>query len=126
MLDDEFYFSCLEPFYIYEKEEFKGLRDVDNFLSLIFPWQEGDGVNTMKFNLVSFEPKREQLHKDTQDMAYWHVAGKVKWGFDPNINEEIIIEPNDIILVPQGCIHGYYSIGPRAGFTFGFFKNSKF
>jgi hypothetical protein len=37
MLDDEFYFSCLEPFYIYEKEEFKGLRDVDNFLSLIFP-----------------------------------------------------------------------------------------
>jgi mannose-6-phosphate isomerase-like protein (cupin superfamily) len=106
------------------KKEFEGLKDVQNFLSFIFPWQEFDGVNTMKFNLVSFEPTRDQLHIDTQDMAYWHVAGKVKWGFDPNISKEIIIEPNDIILVPQGCIHGYYSIGPRAGFTFGFFKNS--
>ena len=128
LVDDMFYFSNLLTFPLMEERyglsnEFSGLKDATLFLQSIFPPHPHNGPNTMKFNLVEFAHTSNPIHIDTQDMAYWHIAGKVKWGFDPQICEEIIIEPNDIILVPQGCYHGYYPMGPRAGFTFGFFKD---
>lgn len=129
LVDEIFYFSNLlvadfknnhNPLY----EDFIGLRSAEDFLKSLFPNHRypDSGANTMKFNLVEFTHTENPIHIDTQDMAYWHMAGKVKWGFDPKIHEEIIIQPNDIVIVPQGCLHGYYSLGPRAGVTFGFFK----
>lgn len=33
---------------------------------------------------------------------------------------DIILEPGDVVILPYGCWHGVYSVGPRAGMTFRF------
>ena len=89
IMEDEFYyFSNMNPSETISSEY---INPVNNFLRNVY--QKDGGPNTIKLNLVKFNPINDPIHLDPGDMAYWHLTGKVKWGFN-----EVKIEDENIFL----------------------------
>ena len=53
-------------------------------------------------------------HNDVIDVYYWQVQGKTIWKFD---NNEYVINPGDLIIVPKGIYHDVIPLGPRVGIS---------
>ena len=53
------------------------------------------------------------IHKDTVDVHYWQVQGKTKWIIEKK--DEYVLEPGDLIYVPEGVYHSVIPQGPRVG-----------
>lgn len=64
---------------------------------------------------------RTQILRYTREVLNQIGENKIK-DFNQNIIyfPDIIFNPGDIVLVPNNCWHGYYSIGPRAGLVMKF------
>ena len=76
MEDSFFYYTNLQPYSL----SIEYITPVELFLTSIYG-KEG-GASSIKTNLVNFNPIDDPIHLDPGDMAYWHLLGKVEWGFN--------------------------------------------
>lgn len=88
MEDSFYYFTNLNPSATLSK---KYTGPVKDFLEDVYEKQ--GGPSSIKLNLVEFDTIDDPIHLDPGDMAYWHLTGKVIWGFN-----EIKIEDTKILL----------------------------
>jgi ribosomal protein L16 Arg81 hydroxylase len=51
-------------------------------------------------------------HNDTMDVYFWQCQGVTKWILD---NDEIILNPGDLIYIPKGIYHTVIPLTPRLG-----------
>ena len=51
-------------------------------------------------------------HKDTVDVWFWQCQGVTKWILD---NDEVILNPGDLIYIPKGVYHTVVPLSPRLG-----------
>lgn len=84
--DSFYYFTNLNP-----NDIGKRYAEVNNFLKSIYE-KEG-GPSSIKINLIKFEADQDPIHLDPGDMAYWHLQGRVVWGFN-----EVEIKNNKVFL----------------------------
>lgn len=81
------------------------------------------GETIGQFAAISFtkhEPTTGK-HSDPVDVFYWQCIGDVEWTLYYNdIEESFILNPGDIIYVPEGIIHEVKSLTPRASISFMF------
>lgn len=63
------------------------------------------------FNITT-RAKTFGRHNDVMDVYFWQCQGVTKWIFD---NDEIILNPGDLIYIPKGVFHNVVPLSPRLG-----------
>ncbi len=51
-------------------------------------------------------------HKDTMDVYFWQCQGVTKWIVE---DDEVILNPGDLIYIPKGVYHNVIPLTPRLG-----------
>ena len=51
-------------------------------------------------------------HKDTMNVYFWQCQGVSKWIVE---NDEVILNPGDLIYIPKGVYHNVIPLTPRLG-----------
>ena len=54
-------------------------------------------------------------HNDTMTVRFWQGEGMTKWLV--NGNEEYILNPGDLIIIPKGVYHNVKPLTPRFGIS---------
>jgi len=63
------------------------------------------------FNITT-KAKTFGRHNDTMDVYFWQCQGVTKWILD---NDEVILNPGDLIYIPKGVYHTVVPLSPRLG-----------
>jgi mannose-6-phosphate isomerase-like protein (cupin superfamily) len=53
-------------------------------------------------------------HQDDCDVYFWQCQGETKWTID---GKDYILEPGDLIIVPEGVRHNVIPLTPRLGIS---------
>ena len=56
-------------------------------------------------------------HNDDDDVWFWQCQGVTKWIIEDK--DEIVLNPGDLIYVPEGVNHSVEALTPRLGVSFG-------
>jgi len=51
-------------------------------------------------------------HNDTMDVYFWQCQGATKWVVE---DDEVILNPGDLIYIPKGVYHNVIPLSPRLG-----------
>jgi len=77
-------------------------------------------------NLVGNESEY-WVHSDDHDVISWNVLGRVEYKFfkdkDSKEFKSIVLEPGDLVYIPEGVFHEVNVFEPRATFIFQYFKD---
>lgn len=65
--------------------------------------------------IISLAKRRISEHKDLKDSVYLQILGRSFWRIRGKEDIEYILEPGDIILVPNEVSHEVWGDGPRSG-----------
>lgn len=74
--------------------------------------------------LINFVTKEKTInpHKDLTDVVSWHCIGSVEWRIFNEDNEDnydsYILNPGDVLYVPEGKKHTVVALTPRASIIF--------
>jgi cupin superfamily acireductone dioxygenase involved in methionine salvage len=100
---------------------FKNKNIIKNILS-----KEPTAIKSI-INFVGGE-QNYWIHSDDHDVISWHCIGNIKWEFfnsefDVEPYDTVILEPGDVLHVPQGVYHKVNADGPRASLVFAYHDN---
>ncbi|NDB59744.1 hypothetical protein EB001_15050 [bacterium] len=65
--------------------------------------------------IISLAQRRISEHKDLEDSVYLQMIGNSFWKIKGKEETEFMLEPGDIILVPNEVSHEVWGNGPRSG-----------
>jgi hypothetical protein len=65
--------------------------------------------------VVSLAVKHISDHKDVFDAAYVQLIGKSFWKIDGDQNNIVVLNPGDLLLLPNELAHEVWGEGPRVG-----------
>ncbi len=65
--------------------------------------------------VVSLAVKHISDHKDIFDAAYAQLIGKSFWKINGNEDNVIVLDPGDLLLLPNELAHEVWGEGPRVG-----------
>lgn len=65
--------------------------------------------------IISLARRKISEHKDTKDSIYLQTLGKSYWKIRGKEDTEFVLEPGDVILVPNEVSHEVWGEGPRSG-----------
>lgn len=107
VLDDELIkHNCLGFFVSHSAHKIQEVKNVLNDLNL---------TEAHLYMNITLHGGTFGRHNDNIDVFFWQVQGKTKWVFDDGT--EYLLEPGDLIFVPEGVYHNVIPLGPRIGIS---------
>jgi len=72
----------------------------------------GCNIAHLYFNITT-KAKTFGKHKDSMDVYFWQCQGVTKWIIEDN--NEVTLNPGDLIFIPKGVYHTVIPLSPRLG-----------